>query len=66
MRQTQAQLDGYVECAECGAPVEDHDRDGYPDLGCTVSWTKRAIGDLRQAEGLPRTYHRYGIGPERF
>jgi hypothetical protein len=59
---TQAQEDGYVECAECGHPVEQHDtggcdpcRQGGVSL-CLVKWTKTEIRNLRRREGLPAAY----------
>jgi len=51
--------DGYVECTECGHPVERHGSEGcwqIKDCTCTVSWTQREIEDLRQREGLPRRW----------
>lgn len=62
---TQAQEDGYVECSECGHPVEQHDTKGCElcrDGGisnCPTAWTKAQIRGLRRREGLPA---RYSIG----
>jgi hypothetical protein len=55
---TQAQEDGYVECSECGHPVEQHDVDGCDvcqtgGTNCPTKWTKAQIRDLRRREGLP-------------
>ena len=46
----------YVECAECGHPVELHGMWGCEQLdecGCDVGWKVRQIRELRRAHGLP-------------
>lgn len=63
---SQAQEDGYVECSECGHPVEQHDTEGcgvcrtgaelLGTLNCPTTWTKAEIRDLRRREGLPAAY----------
>lgn len=53
---------GYVECTECGHPIELHDttgcQTGTGDGTCTcrVSWTKKAIRAYRQSQGLRASY----------
>jgi hypothetical protein len=49
---TQAREDGYVECGECGHPIEQHDTDGC-DIGCTERWSRAEIRRVRLREGLP-------------
>jgi len=59
-RKTQAQVDGYVECSECGHALEQHDTTGCIAVtGCTcpTRWTKQQIMDVRQREGLPRRWN---------
>lgn len=54
-----AREDGYVECTECGHPLEQHGTAGCLALGwqptcrCPTRWTKAAIAEARQREGLP-------------
>ncbi len=70
---SQAQEDGYVECSECGHPVEQHDIEGcdvcrtaVEYLGgtslCPTRWTKTQIMDLRRREGLPANYSYSTLG----
>lgn len=57
MPQTQAQIDGYVECSECGHTIEyDHTLKGcnLDGCGCQNGWMIEEIKDLREREGLPR------------
>lgn len=54
-----AQEDGYVECSECGAPIEQHDVSGFDDGSgktCTTGWSTCEIENYRQACGLPRKW----------
>lgn len=50
-------MDDYVECAECGHPLERHDLRGCDQQveGCTCTrrWTVRQIQAIRREEGLP-------------
>lgn len=49
--------DGYVECDECGHPIETHDTAGCHEVDgcpCPVTLTAREIADIRVREGLPR------------
>lgn len=50
-------MDGYVECSECGHPVELHDRGGCRAISmmcsCAVGWTRKEIERLRRENGLP-------------
>jgi len=47
---------GYVECAECGHPIETHPKgcasqvDGCP---CTETFTQADVRRLRRSAGLP-------------
>ncbi len=57
---SQAQQDGYIECSECGHPIEQHDKKGCVvcrDAGapspCTETWTKTEIRNRRIWDGLP-------------
>jgi hypothetical protein len=52
---TQAREDGYVECGECGHPIEQHDTDGcdITECGCTEKWSRAEIRRVRLREGLP-------------
>lgn len=52
---TAAQENGYVECGECGAPIEQHNKNGstLPDSTCKEKWTKKEIVRVRIREGLP-------------
>ena len=70
---TQAQEVGYVECSECGHPVEQHDPDscdvcrtGVELLGgtslCPTTWTTAQIMALRLREGLPASYSHSALG----
>jgi hypothetical protein len=47
----------YVQCEECGCPVEGHDRNGCRNLGgecaCRVPWTAAEIKAARREAGLP-------------
>jgi RNA polymerase-binding transcription factor DksA len=50
---------GYVECSECGHPIERHDLDGCQAAewcACKVRWTKMAIVKARRRIGLPGRY----------
>lgn len=62
MQLSQPLRDGYVECDECGHPLEDHGAAGCQALpkvepcSCPVRITAREIEDIRAREGLPRKY----------
>lgn len=51
---------GYVECDECGCPIEQHDttgcRSGNEGCTCGVTWTRDEIRRVRKSEGLSATY----------
>lgn len=54
--------DDYVECDECGHPIERHDTTGchtLPDEACTcpVRFTRDDIRRLRREAGLPTTFN---------
>lgn len=49
---------GYVECTECGHPIENHTAgNGCAELGgecpCTENWTRAEVAQVRKREGLP-------------
>lgn len=48
--------DDYVECDECGHPLERHTTAGCDAVGgecpCRARWTVREIGEARRAAGL--------------
>jgi len=48
----------YVECSECGHPLERHGLGGCDgeECPCRVRWTVREIQEARRAEGLPIKY----------
>lgn len=47
---------GYVECAECGQPIELHTLQG---LGaCTERWTRAEITEVRKRRGLPSRFNK--------
>ena len=57
----------YVDCTECGDPVEGHDRegchahDGRTDAdpcNCPARWTVKEIMALRRSYGLPGEWRR--------
>lgn len=58
--------DNYVECDECGHPIEVHDRAGCHSTGsectCRAGWTVAEIRRARREAGLPARYHLYDIG----
>lgn len=48
----------YIDCTECGHPVESHSPDGCRagyggPCGCSARWTIKAIKALRRRHGLP-------------
>lgn len=52
----QAREDGYVECTECGHPIEQHDMAScysVPGCQCPYTWTQHAIRQYRIELGLP-------------
>ena len=54
----QAQADGYVECSECGHPIERHTGDGCAvcvDAGqpCPAVWSTGDVQTYRRSLGLP-------------
>lgn len=60
---------GYVECSECGHPLERHtmagcdwraDEDGN-GCGCTVAWSVRRIGEERRAAGMSGSFKRWNF-----
>jgi len=60
---TQAQQDGYVECSDCGHPLEySHNTRGCETcrgdggVNCPTRWTKAQIRAVRRREGLPAAY----------
>lgn len=60
-RQPQGEGNNYVECTECGHPIEEHglggcevDRDER--CSCPTRWTKAQIREARVADGLPASY----------
>jgi hypothetical protein len=55
IRTSQPLQDGYIECDECGHPVEAHVGGCNEVDGCLCSqrWTVRAIQAIRMREGLP-------------
>lgn len=48
-----ARDDGYVECTECGHPIEQHGTEGCTVCFCGVVWTVAEIKRTRRREGLP-------------
>ncbi len=51
---------GYVECSECGYPIERHDLSGYrvdDGVQCHVAWTKEEIRRVRKENGLPASFN---------
>lgn len=54
-----AQEDGYVECTECGHPIEQHSTQACLGCTCSVRWTKQEIIKVRKANGLPAKWSRY-------
>lgn len=50
----------YVECAECGHPIEQTGADGecvaVPGCPCPIRWSTAAIKAARQRVGLPARY----------
>jgi hypothetical protein len=60
IRTPQPLEDGYVECGECGHPIEAHDRQGCCACGgecpCLEAWTEAEIRRVRRREGLPGIY----------
>jgi hypothetical protein len=60
-RQPQDESNNYVECTECGHPIEEHGLGGCEvnrdeRCPCLVKWTKAAIRECRVAVGLPASY----------
>lgn len=53
--------DDYVECAECGHPLERHTPSGCDIEGCICreGWTQQAIQTQRKAIGLPASFRSY-------
>jgi len=54
-------LPDYVECTECGHPIESHDRKGCLELGagacnCPEGFTTEQIRAIRKQEGKPAKY----------
>lgn len=52
----------YIDCTECGHPIEDHrpdgchtldDRDDADPCTCTARWTIKAIQAFRRSYSLP-------------
>lgn len=62
---------GYVECDECGHPIEDHLPRGCSvaidgqACACTQRWTKAEIRKARVSNGLPAQWSTFGA-PGRF
>lgn len=54
-------LDGYVECQECGHAIEGHDTKSCHVEGCPCveRWTLAEIRRVRVREGLPATIKEY-------
>jgi hypothetical protein len=56
-RTRDADHNDYVQCEECGCPVEGHGRNGCTNLGgecpCRVPWTAAEIRTARREAGLP-------------
>lgn len=55
----------YVECAECGHPLEQHGLKGCnwqsDGCGCATRWTVKEIMAQRRAVGLPGTFHSWAL-----
>lgn len=53
--------EGYVECAECGHPLERHTMAGCDLEGCSCAakWSYRRISEQRRAAGLPVSFERW-------
>lgn len=53
----------YIECAECGHPLERHSTAGcdFQDEGCTCRdrWTVREVERLRREAGLTVKFKRW-------
>jgi len=60
---TDADATDYVECSECGCPVEVHRMVGCTNVGCScgITWTKTEIRNYRRTQGLPRTSFKWGL-----
>ncbi len=60
---TDADHTAYVECSECGHPLERHTIYGCEALvepcGCTASWSIKRISEQRRAAGLPVSFERW-------
>ncbi len=47
---------GYVQCEECGRPIEAHTSKGLED--CPERWTHAEVVQIRKMRGLPGKYNR--------
>lgn len=49
-------MDDYIECTECGHPLERHTTHGCDwqadGCGCTAQWTRHEVTQQRRAAGL--------------
>ena len=55
-------MDNYVECAECGHPLERHTPQGCDSIAgcdCPTRWTVREVERARRHAGLPGRFHPY-------
>lgn len=54
------EMNSYIECTECGHPLERHGLQGCDwqadGCSCTARWTKHEIRAQRKAAGLPQNF----------
>jgi len=63
---TDSDATDYVECSNCGHPVETHDMTGCAryweePCPCKISWRKSEIRNYRKSQGLPATSVKWGL-----
>jgi hypothetical protein len=51
----------YVECNECGHPLERHTTKGCDHCECGTSWTVKEIQQARKDAGLPVKFKAYNF-----
>ena len=60
---TDAAHTAYVECSECGHPLERHHMTGcdWQSEGCTctAAWSYKRISEQRRSAGLPVSFERW-------
>jgi hypothetical protein len=62
-RTPQDEGNDYVECAECGHPLERHTMKGCDSQAegcpCREAWSYRRISEERRTAGLPVSFERW-------